>query len=81
VRLEIVERGATLKSRLFFKMIRVLSGQRAPDVVRTLSHRRHVFGGEFSGMVHATLRGPSAWKVGERELFASFVSSVNQCEF
>jgi len=27
------------------------------------------------------MRGPSAWTVGERELFAAFVSRLNQCLF
>ena len=29
----------------------------------------------------ALLRGPSAWSVGERELFAAFVSALNHCHF
>jgi len=27
------------------------------------------------------MRGPSDWSVGERELFATFVSAQNQCPF
>jgi len=27
------------------------------------------------------MRGPSDWSAGERELFAAFVSSLNQCPF
>jgi hypothetical protein len=27
------------------------------------------------------MHGPSDWSVGERELFAAFVSSINQCPF
>jgi len=27
------------------------------------------------------MRGPSEWSVAERELFAAFVSSLNQCVF
>jgi len=27
------------------------------------------------------MRGPSPWSVGERELFAAFVSRLNQCVF
>jgi len=27
------------------------------------------------------MRGPSEWTVGERELFAAFVSRLNQCQF
>jgi hypothetical protein len=27
------------------------------------------------------MRGPSEWRVGERELFAAFTSRLNQCPF
>ena len=29
----------------------------------------------------AVMRGPSEWSIGERELFAAFVSRLNQCDF
>jgi hypothetical protein len=28
-----------------------------------------------------TMRGPSPWPVGDRELMAAFVSKKNECEF
>ncbi len=59
----------------------LVSGHRAPDVVRTLRYRRHVFGGPHSAHTQAVMRGPSEWSVGERELFAAFVSRLNQCDF
>ena len=31
--------------------------------------------------LEAALRGPSDWSVGERELFAAFVSRTNQCTY
>jgi hypothetical protein len=27
------------------------------------------------------MRGPSQWSVGEREIFAAYVSQLNQCVF
>ena len=80
MRLASVEKGQGA-SRLIFAMIRLMSGQRAPDVVRTIFFRRQLFGTPFSALVQATLRGPSEWTVGERELFASFVSDRNKCKF
>ncbi len=80
MRLASVERGQGA-SRLIFAMIRLMSGQRAPDVVRTIFFRKQLFGTPFSALVQATLRGPSEWTVGERELFASFVSDRNKCKF
>jgi hypothetical protein len=81
MRLKNVERGDRLTYRLFFGFIRVVSGFRAPDVVRTLRYRRPFFGGPHSAHTQAVMRGPSAWSVGERELFAAFVSRLNHCLF
>ena len=75
------ERGQRLGHRLLFGMIRLLSGHRAPDVVRTLKHRGAFFGTPHSQHTHEVMRGESAWTVGERELFAAFVSRLNQCLF
>ena len=81
MRLGNVQRGDRLSSRLFYAMVRVVSGFRAPDVVRTLEYRRHLFGRPHSLHTHAVMRGPSEWSIGERELFAAFVSRLNQCHF
>lgn len=81
MRLKAVERGEGLADRLLYALIRLLSGFRAPDVVRTLAYRKPFFGGLHRTHTQATMRGPSGWSVGERELFAAFVSRLNQCEF
>ena len=81
MRLGNVERGDRLSSRLLYGFVRALSGFRAPDVVRTLRYRQHLFGRPHSVHTQAVMRGPSEWSVGERELFAAFVSRVNQCHF
>ena len=81
MRLQNVERGDRLGSRLLFRIIRLASGFRAPDVVRTLQYRRKFFGEPHSLHTHTALRGPGEWPIGQRELFAAFVSSLNQCRF
>jgi len=81
MRLGTVECGDGLRSRMFFAMLRVLSGFRASDVIRTLSYHRHLFGTPHRAHTHAVMRGPSDWSVGERELFAAFVSRMNKCPF
>ena len=81
MRLANVERGDRFATRLFYGVIRVVSGFRAPDVVRTLRYRRQLFGEPHSAHTQAVMRGPSEWSVGERELFAAFVSRLNQCHF
>jgi hypothetical protein len=81
VRLKGVERGERLGDRLLYAVIRVVSGFRAPDVVRTLRHRTAFFGEPHGAHTQVVMRRPSAWTVGERELFAAFVSRLNQCLF
>ena len=39
------------------------------------------FGAPHQAHTQAVMRGPSEWSVGERELFAAFVSRLNQCHF
>ena len=61
-------------------VMRILMGH-APGVVRTLLYRKAFFGRPFSDALDLAMRGPSDWSAGERELFAAFVSSLNQCPF
>jgi len=55
--------------------------ERPLDVVRTIVYRSELWGRPFSDCLQQLMRGPSAWSVGERELFAAFVSAQNQCPF
>ena len=52
-----------------------------PDVVRTLMFERQLFGAPMNEVFQSSMRGPSEWSVGERELFAAWVSKKNECEF
>lgn len=81
MRLENVTRGHALPKKLILGIIRLMSGMRAPDVVRVLFYRPDFFGDPFNAWTQAVLRGVSDWSVGERELFAAFVSKKNQCRF
>ena len=81
MRLDAVERGHRFPQKLQLGLIRLFSGRRAQDVVRTLLYRPGFFGGPFSAWTQAVMRGPSPWSVGERELFAAFVSRINRCRF
>ena len=55
--------------------------ERPLGVLKTLHYRPELFGHAFSDALNAAMRGPSDWSAGERELFAAFVSSLNQCPF
>ena len=59
----------------------MISGQRVPDVVKTLMYRPEFFGGPMNEVFQEAMRGPSAWSVGDRELMAAYVSQTNECEF
>ena len=63
------------------ELIRMQRGAEPPDVLKTLHYRPEVFGRPFSDALDLAMRGPSDWSDGERELFAAFVSSLNQCPF
>ena len=50
-------------------------------VLKTLHYRPELFGRPFSDALDLAMRGESDWSAGERELFAAFVSHLNQCPF
>jgi hypothetical protein len=50
-------------------------------VLKTINYRPELFGRPFSAALDEAMRGPSDWSPAERELFAAFVSSLNQCPF
>ena len=81
MRLRRIERGHRLIGKLRLTVVRWLLGDRAPDIVRVLFYRPELFGEPFSACLERALRGPSEWSVGERELFAAFVSRLNRCKF
>ena len=81
MRLKAVESGHRLRQRATLGLIRLVSGRRAPDIVRTLFYRPDLFGRAAGAWTQAVMRGPSRWSVGERELLAAFTSRLNQCRF
>ncbi len=81
MRLRRVEAGHRLQEKLKLWLIGLVSGYSPPDIVRTLFYRPEYFGRPISRLTQRVLRGPSEWSVGERELFAAFVSRLNQCPF
>lgn len=81
MRLRNVENGHTWQKKLKLWFIQFVSRRKNPDVLRLVFYRPELFGQAFSQGLQALLRGPSEWSVAERELFASFVSRQNQCDF
>lgn len=81
MRLRAVERGHRLPQKLIMGMIRLTSGRRVVDIIRTIFYRPEFFGRPISAWTQGVMRGPSPWNVWERELFAAFVSHLNKCRF
>lgn len=81
MRVRAVEHHHGIKQKLMLWLIRVVSGRRVPDVVKTLMYRPEFFGRAQCEWTQAVMRGPSDWSIGERELFAAFTSKLNQCVF
>ncbi len=80
MRLRKVHAGHKLRDRAMLGIMRVAMGH-APGVVRTLLYRREFFGARWTDLTQQVMRGPSPWTPGEREVFAAFVSRLNQCVF
>jgi hypothetical protein len=80
MRLGVVETGHEPNEAAALEMIRGMRGE-LPDVLKTLHYRPEIFGRPFSKTLDLAMRGPSDWSPAERELFAAYTSSLNQCPF
>jgi len=80
MRLSVLDHGHRPLVRLQLRAIAALAGD-APGPAKLCSYRRELFGRPYGAYVQRVMRGPSAWSVGERELFAAFVSRRNSCAF
>jgi uncharacterized peroxidase-related enzyme len=81
VRLEILNRGYSAGTRALFTVIRLVSGHPVPDAARLLYYRPDFYGARMKKLTQEAMRGPSQWSVGDRELMAAQVSSVNRSAF
>lgn len=81
MRLACVESDHEASEAQVLELIRRERGAEPPDVLKTLHYRPELFGRPFSDALDLAMRGSSDWSTGERELFAAFVSSLNQCPF
>ena len=51
------------------------------DISLAIRYRPELFGAPFSEFLQEVMKGRSDWSEAERELFAAFVSKLNQCPF
>jgi uncharacterized peroxidase-related enzyme len=81
MRLEILDRGYRPGTKLLFAMIRLFSGHPVPDAAKLVFYRPDFYGARSKAFTHEAMRGPSDWSVGDRELMAAYVSTVNESAF
>ena len=81
MRLPQLDTGHTIGKKALFVMIRTVSRVPVPDVVKTLMYRPEFFGTPMGVVFQTAMRGPSEWTIAEREMMASYISKVNECEF
>ena len=81
MRLSVVDTGHGPAQTAVLEQIRQARGVEPVGVLKTLYYRPELFGRPYSDALDLAMRGPSNWTDGERELFAGFVSSLNQCPF
>jgi len=81
MRLGEIDCGDTLRSRLLIGMISMVSGMRLPDAARVAFYHKDFLSGSLGRWTQATMRGPSAWSISERELTAAMVAQWNSCPF
>jgi AhpD family alkylhydroperoxidase len=81
MRLDILNHGYSPGTKLLFALIRLFSGHQVPDAARLVFYRPDFYGAQMKEFTHEAMRGPSDWSVGDRELMAAYVSTVNESAF
>jgi hypothetical protein len=81
MRLDVVDRGHAPEEAAVLDQIRQARGVEPVGVLKTLYYRPELFGRPYSAALDAAMRGPSDWSDAERELFAGYVSYLNECHF
>ena len=81
LRLAAVDSGHSPENRVVLDRIREQRGSEPSGVLKTLYYRPEIFGRPFSDALELAMRGESDLTPGERELFAGWVSHLQQCPF
>jgi uncharacterized peroxidase-related enzyme len=81
MRLDVLNHGYGIGTKLLFAVIRLFSGHPVPDAARIVFYRPDFYGNYAKAFTHAAMRGPSAWSVADRELMAAYVAAVNGSAF
>ena len=80
MRLHILSHGHSWLQKMQLSVLRLFAG-RALEPVLMMSYRRNFFGKHWARCLQEGLRNAREWSVGEVEIFAAFVSSLNRCHY
>ena len=80
MRLQVLMHGHTPLQKIQLRIMRAFCG-RALEPVLMMSYRRNFFGKHWARCLQDGLRHAREWSVGELEIFAAFVSSLNRCRY
>jgi len=81
MRLQEVEKGGGVGTRLLIKFISLVSEMRLPDAARIVMYYKDFYGDPMTAWTHPVMRGESSWSVGDRELMAALTAKWNACPF
>lgn len=81
MRPRVLEHGYGVGPRLLFRLIRMVSGRPVPDAAKITFYRPDFYGTDMKKLTQEAMRGHSTWSVGDRELMAAYVSTVNNSPF
>ncbi len=81
MRLQILEKGFRPLQKAILTMVRIMSSGKVPGPILVLSYRRELCGKYLAACYQEGMRKAAEWSLGEVELFAAFVSKLNQCKY
>ena len=81
MRLQILENGHRPFQKIILSVIRATSEGHVAGPILVMSYRRELFGKYLAACFQEAMRGATEWTVGEVELFAAFVSKLNECKY
>lgn len=81
MRLQILEDGYRPLQKILLAGVRLVYGGPVPGPIRVMTYRRELFGKYLAAFGRDAMRGATTWSIGEVELFAAFVSRINECKY
>jgi hypothetical protein len=81
MRLQVLDNGHRPLQKVALKLIKATSSGIVPGPILVMSYRRQFFGKHLAASIQEGLRAAKSWTLGEVEIFAAFVSKLNECKY